>query len=108
MSHTLYALTVIFALFILTIVTRAIPFVFSGILKNSAKLQIIGKYLPAYVMLLLTIYEVAEGDIHNTGYLISAFIAFLLLIIIHLWRRNMLLSIAVGIVSFMGFSYFFN
>lgn len=92
-SSTSYALAVALASFILIYLTRALPFPFSGILKNNAALQTLGEYLPAYIMMLLVIYEVNIKSFLHSPYGIPAIISLAFLVVIHLWKRQMLLSI---------------
>ncbi len=108
MSKLAYTSTVIFLLFLVMVVTRALPFVFSKILKNNEYIETIGKSLPAYIMLLLVIYEVHIETFTKAPYGIPAILALFSVVAVHVWKRSMLLSIAVGTVAFillnLGFS----
>ncbi len=101
MNHFIYTLTVIFILCLVVIVTRALPFVFSHILKKSDAVISLEKFLPAYIMLLLVIYEVNITTFTKAPYGLPAILALLSVVVLHVWKRITLLSIAVGTLVFV-------
>lgn len=96
MPKTTYALLTTATLFIMILLTRALPFLFARILKNSAPLQAIGNYLPAYIMLILVIYEVNITHFTYYPYGIPALIALATVVGLHYWKRYLLLSMFSG------------
>lgn len=61
----------------------------------------LGKALPASVMGMLVVYTFKETTVLTYPYGIPELIAFLVTVGLHLWKRNMLLSIAAGTIIYM-------
>lgn len=108
MSKFVYTSTVIFLLFLVMVATRALPFVFSKVLKKNEYIETIGKSLPAYIMLLLVIYEVNIKTFTKAPYGLPAILALLSVVVVHVWKRSMLLSIVVGTVVFVLLNFCFS
>lgn len=87
--------------------TRILPFIFSRILKNSRALQTIGRYLPAYIMIFLVIFEIGISHFTKFPYAIPSLLALICVIVAQLYKRQMLISMVVGVVAFYVFSLFF-
>lgn len=101
MSLTIYTLIVIFALFIMIFITRALPFFFGGFFKNNQHLRTVGQFLPGYVMLLLVLYEINPEHFLKWPYNIPSLLGLAALTLTHLWRRQVLLSIACGTLIYL-------
>lgn len=85
-----------------TAVTRFLPFLVSPSGKPTPKyVQFLGKFLPAAVFGLLVIYSLKDVNVFSGSHGIPEMIAILLVIILHVWKRQMLLSIAGGTVCYM-------
>ncbi|KPQ27678.1 MAG: putative branched-chain amino acid permeases (azaleucine resistance) [Marinobacter excellens HL-55] len=85
-----------------TFATRVVPFLFFERHTEHPLVQHIGRYLPAAVMALLAIIFLQRSANWQSGFIgLDALIPGLLVVIIHLWRRNALLSIAVGTAVYM-------
>ena len=89
-----YFTTVLLSLFALSAVTRALPFFLAKYM--SPRINQLGKLLPAYIMLLLVIYEIGVNNIVQTPHAWQAWLALTGLTLFHLWRRNTLQSLFVG------------
>lgn len=63
----------------------------------------LGKALPTSVMGMLVVYTFKETVILSYPYGIPELIALIVTIGLHLWKRNMLVSIGVGTVVYMIF-----
>lgn len=61
----------------------------------------LGKALPAAVMGMLVVYTFKETVVLAYPYGIPELIALLVTVGLHLWKRNMLISIAVGTIVYM-------
>ncbi|MCG7199757.1 AzlD domain-containing protein [Marinobacter pelagius] len=86
-----------------TFATRVIPFVFFERHTEHPLIKHLGRYLPAAVMALLaTVFLTRSGDWNATPPGIDALLPGLLVVAIHLWRRNALLSIAAGTAAYMA------
>ena len=80
-----------------TAVTRFLPFLIFPAGKQTPKyVQYLGKVLPAAVFGLLVIYCLKDVSILTGSHGIPELIAILLVIMLHVWKRQMLLSIAGG------------
>lgn len=98
---TFYLWQVIFALFLLVVATRSLPFLFARFMNEN--LNEVGKLLPPYIMLLLVIYEIDLYTLVKPPYGIPAFSALLLLTLIHLWLRNTFVSLIVATGAYIYF-----
>lgn len=85
-----------------TMATRFLPFLlFSEHRKTPPFIQYIGKYLPSAVFGMLVVYCLKDVDLSSQTYGLPEFAAILVTGVLHLYRRNMLLSIAGGTIFYM-------
>ena len=85
-----------------TVLTRFIPFLVFPAGKPTPKyIQYLGKVLPAAVFGLLVVYCLRNVDLFAGSHGIPEFLAILVVVVLHLWKRQMLLSIAGGTVCYM-------
>lgn len=85
-----------------TMVTRFLPFIlFPGDKPAPKYIQYLGKVLPAAVFGLLVIYSLKDVSILGGSHGIPELIAIAVVVVLHLWKRQMLLSIAAGTVCYM-------
>ena len=85
-----------------TMLTRFLPFLLFPAGKATPKyIQYLGKVLPAAVFGLLVIYSLKNVSIFAGSHGIPEFISIVFVIVLHLWKRQMLLSIAGGTVCYM-------
>lgn len=85
-----------------TMATRFLPFiVFSEKRETPAFIQYIGKFLPSAVFGMLVVYCLRNVDITQATYGLPELISILATVGIHLWKRQMLLSIAAGTACYM-------
>ena len=100
---TLTQQLVIIAMVVLgTMITRFLPFLLFPAEKPTPKyIQYLGKVLPAAVFGLLVIYSLKDVSPFSGNHGIPELIGITVVIAIHLWRRQMLLSIAGGTVCYM-------
>ena len=87
-----------------TFATRVVPFIFFHRHTEHPLIRHLGRYLPAAVMALLaTVFlkQSAHWDYSIPG--LDALVAGFIVIGVHLWRRNALLSIALGTGLYMVF-----
>lgn len=90
-----------------TLLTRFLPFlVFSGKGSTSPYVQYLGKALPMAVFAVLVVYSLKDTTILTGNYGIPEAIGVAATIILHVWKRNMLFSIAVGTATYMGLIQF--
>ncbi len=85
-----------------TVLTRFIPFLVFPAGKPTPKyIQYLGKVLPAAVFGLLVVYCLRNVNLFTGSHGIPELLAILVVVILHLWKRQMLLSIAGGTVCYM-------
>ena len=85
-----------------TMATRFLPFmVFSSKKPTPKYVQYLGKALPAAIFGMLVVYCLKNVTILTGTHAIPELIAILVVIGVHLWKRQMLLSIACGTVCYM-------
>jgi branched-subunit amino acid transport protein AzlD len=82
--------------------TRFLPFlIFSEKRKTPEFIQYIGKYLPSAVFGMLVVYCLKDVSITSGTHGIPEFIAIVLTVVLHKWKKQMLLSIAGGTICYM-------
>ena len=85
-----------------TMLTRFLPFLVFGRKKEAPKyIQYLGRVLPAAVFGLLVVYCLKDVNLLSGSHGIPEAIAILVVVLLHLWKRQMLLSIAGGTVCYM-------
>ncbi|MEE1006681.1 MAG: branched-chain amino acid transporter permease [Acutalibacteraceae bacterium] len=85
-----------------TMATRFLPFlVFSGDKPAPKYIQYLGKALPAAIFGMLVVYCLKNVSILTGSHGIPELIAIAVVVSLHLWKRQMLLSIAGGTVCYM-------
>ncbi|WP_372982898.1 branched-chain amino acid transporter permease [Marinobacter sediminum] len=102
MAESTYIAAFIAVAAVATFATRVIPFLFFERHTEHPLIQHLGRYLPAAVMALLaTVFLQRSGTWTADLPGFDALIPGLLVVAVHLWRRNALLSIAAGTASYM-------
>ena len=85
-----------------TMATRFLPFlVFKSDKPVPKYIDYLGKALPASIFGMLVVYCMKDVSILGGSHGLPEFIAIAVVIILHLWRKNMLLSVAGGTVCYM-------
>ncbi|MBQ6554539.1 MAG: branched-chain amino acid transporter permease [Firmicutes bacterium] len=85
-----------------TMTTRFLPFlVFSPDKPTPKYVQYLGKALPAAIFGMLVVYCLKDVSLFSGSHGIPEAIAIVLVIVLHLWQKKMLLSIAGGTVCYM-------
>ncbi len=84
-----------------TMATRFLPFLVFSSKKTPKYIQYLGRTLPAAVFGLLVVYCLKGVNVLAWSHGLPELISVALVIGLHLWRRQMLLSIAGGTVCYM-------
>lgn len=85
-----------------TMATRFLPFlVFSSKKPTPGYIQYLGKALPAAIFGMLVIYCLKNVSILTGSHGLPELIAIAATIALHLWKRQMLVSIAGGTICYM-------
>lgn len=103
MTMTLTQQIITIAMVVLgTMITRFLPFIVFPKNKETPKyIQYLGKVLPSAVFGLLIVYCLKNVDILSGSHGLPELISIVLVIVLHLWKRQMLLSIAGGTICYM-------
>ena len=85
-----------------TVLTRFLPFLLFPAGKPTPKyIQYLGKVLPGAVFGMLVVYSLKGVSLLAGSHGIPELISIVLVVALHLWKRQMLLSIAGGTVCYM-------
>lgn len=96
------SLLIIIAVAATTFATRAIPFLlFPKGKEIPPMVQYLGKVLPPAVIGMLIIYCFKSVSVFRHPYGLPELIAAVVVIVLHVWKRNNLLSIGAGTVLYM-------
>lgn len=97
-----YAIVLILTAALITFFVRAVPFLLFGRgRKMPAAAAYLGNILPAAVMATLVIYCLRSMHLTQFPSGIAELISVAAVVLLHLWRRNTLLSIAGGTICYM-------
>lgn len=101
MSNTMVALTIGVSAAV-TIALRFLPFViFSGKRETPEVITYLGKYLPYAIMAMLVVYCLKSVNLLAAPFGLPELIGVVAVVLLHLWRRNTLISIAGGTALYM-------
>lgn len=90
-----------------TIATRALPFILFPSKKHTPKfVQYLGKYLASAVFGMLVVYCLKDVPLLEGNHGIPQLLGILVCVILHLWRKNMMLTIAGGTIFYMLIIHF--
>ena len=85
-----------------TFLTRVLPFwLFSGPRGIPRPISYLGRVLPPAIMAVLIVYCLKDVDFASANAVLPQFISIALVVALHLWKRNNLLSIGAGTVCYM-------
>ena len=85
-----------------TMATRFLPFlIFSDSKKTPAIITYLGKVLPCAIMGMLVVYCMKDVSFLSGSFGIPELISCAVVALLHIWKRNSLLSIGVGTVFYM-------
>lgn len=97
-----YALATCAVAAVVTAALRFAPFLIFGKGKQTPPLvTYLGKVLPYAIMGMLVVYCLKDVHVTAAPYGIPELLGCLIVAGLHIWKRNTLLSIAVGTVSYM-------
>lgn len=90
-----------------TMATRYLPFlIFKENKKTPEYIQYLGKFLPSAVFGMLVIYCLKNVEVLHGTHGIPEGISILVTAVLHIWKKNMFLSIAGGTICYMLILYF--
>ena len=98
MNTNVYIAVVILVCAVCTFSERLFPFLIFGKHKVPRVVRYLGKVLPMAIMMALVVYCLRHVSLLQGSHGLPELIAILLTVGLHLWKRQMLLSIAGGTV----------
>ena len=102
MDNTLYVLIVIVVIALVTALLRFLPFlVFNGNRSIPKVIRYLGTVLPYAIMAMLVIYCLKDISFVTYYDWLPEIISVFVVIILHVWKRNTLLSIIGGTGGYM-------
>lgn len=85
-----------------TMLTRFIPFlVFPERKRTPKSIEYLGTILPFAMTGLLVVYSLKDTVLTAWPYGIPQAIAVILVVVVHRWKHNMMLSLAAGTIAYM-------
>ena len=97
----IYVITMIAIMAIITILLRVLPFVIFSKKETPKYIIYLGKYLPFAIIGMLVVYCLKDTTILSFPYGIPEIISVTLVAVLHLWKKNTLLSIVPGTICYM-------
>ena len=102
MSHTVYAILAIAVMAVVTALIRFLPFlVFRGDREIPPVISYLGKVLPYASIGMLVVYCLKGISFTNFPFGLPEILASALVVGLHVWKKNTLLSIFAGTVFYM-------
>lgn len=102
MSDTLRAVLIVAVVALVTMALRFLPFLIFGENRKTPPLvAYLGQVLPYAVMGMLVVYCLKNVTLTTAPFGIPEFLGCAVVALLHIWKRNTLLSIGVGTVFYM-------
>lgn len=102
MGNHLYSILLIGVVALVTALLRFLPFlIFDGRRPVPKVIQRLGSVLPYCVMAMLVVYCLKDISFANVSGWLPAAISVLAVVLLHIWKRNTLLSIIGGTACYM-------
>lgn len=100
--NTGQSLLMIFVVAVTTFATRAVPFLVFPKGKEIPKVvQYLGKVLTPAIIGMLVVYCLKNTKVFSAPFCMPELISVGTVVILHIWKRNNLLSIGVGTILYM-------
>ena len=97
-----HAMLIVAVAGIVTAALRFLPFlIFGGDRKTPAYITYLGKVLPYAIMAMLVVFCLKNVSLVSAPYGLPELISCALVVLLHVWKRNTLLSIIGGTVCYM-------
>ncbi len=102
MNQTIHAVLLVGVMSAGTILLRFLPFLlFPSGKKTPAFVTYLGKVLPFAMIGLLVVYCLKDVSVFSGSHGLPELIAIAAVVVLHVWRRNTLLSVASGTICYM-------
>ena len=97
-----HAMLIVAVAGIVTAALRFLPFlIFGGDRKTPAYITYLGKVLPYAIMAMLMVFCLKNVSLVSTPYGLPELISCAMVVLLHVWKRNTLISIIGGTVCYM-------
>ena len=97
-----HAMLIVAVAGIVTVALRFLPFlIFGGDRKTPAFISYLGKVLPYAIMAMLVVFCLKNVSLVSAPYGLPELISCALVVLLHVWKRNTLISIIGGTVCYM-------
>ena len=102
MSSGLHTLSMILVIAAVTAVLRFAPFfIFSGDQPVPEFINYLGRVLPYSIMAMLVVYCLKGISFAKAPFGLPEMISVILVVVLHIWRRNTLFSLICGTICYM-------
>lgn len=96
------AVAIILVAAVCTFITRVVPFaLFGGKKEMPERIRQIATKLPPAIIAILVIYCIKDIGFHDITKLTATIISIVAVVLLHLWKREILISIAGGTILYM-------
>lgn len=96
-----YAILLISCMAVVTALIRILPFIIFNGRETPKPISYLGKYLPYSIIGMLIIYCIKDVSLVKVPHAIPEIISILLVVVLHIYKRNTLLSIIAGTLCYM-------
>lgn len=101
MNNT-YLISAILVMSVVTLILRVLPFLIFGRKNYKSKyITYLGNTLPYAIIGMLVVYCLKEVNLLNYGKSLPEIISILVIGVVHIWKRNTLISILLGTILYM-------
>lgn len=84
-----------------TLLLRVLPFLLFKEGKAPARIEFLGKFLPCAIIGMLVVYCLKDVSFLRSPYGVPELVSVVLVAVLQIWKRNTLLSIALGTAFYM-------
>lgn len=95
------SILIILVIALVTALLRFLPFIIFSNKETPKFISFLGKYLPYAIMGMLVVYCLKDVSVVQAPHGIPELIAIVVTALIHLWKKNTLLSVVTGTVLYM-------
>lgn len=99
--NTTHAIIAIAIMAVVTYMLRALPFFVFKDKRPPAYVEYLGKYLPYSIMGMLVVYCLKGTKLLQAPFGIPEIASVIIVILLHVWKRNTILSIVCGTLFYM-------
>lgn len=107
MNNTVHSILIVGVVTAVTVILRFLPFwLFPEGRKTPKFISYLGRVLPYAVMGMLVVYCLRDADVTSYPFGLPHIIAGLLVVGLHVWKKNTMLSIGAGTLCYMALVQF--